>query len=40
MAETEKMTINLSVVDLGKIDLVVEEGFYSNRTDLRIEDIW
>lgn len=33
MAETEKMTINLSVVDLGKIDLVVEEGFYSNRTD-------
>lgn len=33
MAETEKMTINLSVVDLGKIDLVVEDGFYSNRTD-------
>ena len=34
MAETEKITINLSVVDLGKIDLLVEEGFYSNRTDL------
>ena len=33
MAETEKITINLSVVDLGKIDLLVEEGFYSNRTD-------
>ena len=34
MPETEKITINLSVVDLGKIDLLVEEGFYSNRTDL------
>ena len=33
MAETEKITINLSVVDLGKIDLLVEEGFYPNRTD-------
>lgn len=34
MAETEKITVNLSVVDLGKIDLLVEEGFYSNRTDM------
>ena len=34
MSETEKITINLSVVDLGKIDLLVEQGFYSNRTDL------
>ena len=33
MADSEKMTINVSVVDLGKIDLLVEEGFYSNRTD-------
>ncbi|MEN2766766.1 CopG family transcriptional regulator [Ornithinibacillus xuwenensis] len=33
MAETEKITINSNVVDLGKIDLLVEEGFYSNRTD-------
>ena len=32
--ETEKLTINLGVVDLGKIDLLVQEGFYSNRTDL------
>src|SRR5258707_8936435 len=32
--ETEKITINLGPVDLGKIDLLVEEGFYSNRTDL------
>ncbi len=34
MADTEKITINLSVVDLGKIDLLVEQGFFSNRTDL------
>jgi Arc/MetJ-type ribon-helix-helix transcriptional regulator len=33
MADTEKITINLSVVDLGKVDLLVAEGFYSNRTD-------
>jgi len=31
--ETEKITINLGPVDLGQIDLLVEEGFYSNRTD-------
>ena len=34
LAETEKITINVDVVDLGKIDLLVEQGFYSNRTDL------
>lgn len=28
-----KITINLGVVDLGQIDLLVQEGFYSNRTD-------
>ena len=31
--ETEKITINLGYVDLGHIDLMVQEGFYSNRTD-------
>ncbi len=31
--ETEKVTINLGYVDLGRIDLLVEEGFYTNRTD-------
>jgi Arc/MetJ-type ribon-helix-helix transcriptional regulator len=31
--ETEKITINLGYVDLGQIDLMVSEGFYSNRTD-------
>ena len=33
MAETEKITINMSVVDLGKVDLLIDEGFYHNRTD-------
>lgn len=33
MADTEKITINMSAVDLGQIDLLVQEGFYSNRTD-------
>ena len=32
-SETEKITINLGFVDLGRIDLLVQEGFYSNRTD-------
>ena len=31
--DTEKITINLGYVDLGRIDLVVQEGFYSNRSD-------
>jgi Arc/MetJ-type ribon-helix-helix transcriptional regulator len=34
LPETEKITINLGVIDLGHIDLLVQEGFYSNRTDL------
>ncbi|WP_046866546.1 CopG family transcriptional regulator [Microvirga massiliensis] len=33
MADTEKITINLGYVDLGHIDLLVQDGFYSNRTD-------
>ncbi len=33
-ADSEKITINLGCVDLGQIDLLVQEGFYSNRTDL------
>jgi hypothetical protein len=33
-SETEKITINLGPIDLGQIDLLVQEGFYSNRTDL------
>jgi Arc/MetJ-type ribon-helix-helix transcriptional regulator len=33
MGDTEKITINLGFVDLGQVDLLVQEGFYSNRTD-------
>ncbi len=32
-SDSEKITINLGFVDLGQIDLLVAEGFYSNRTD-------
>ena len=32
-SDTEKVTINLGYVDLGRIDLRVDEGFYTNRTD-------
>ncbi|HEY5801330.1 MAG TPA: CopG family transcriptional regulator, partial [Burkholderiaceae bacterium] len=31
--DSEKITINLGLIDLGQIDLLVQEGFYSNRTD-------
>lgn len=34
LSESEKITINLGLIDLGQIDLLVNEGFYSNRTDL------
>ncbi len=34
LAESEKITINVGLIDLGQIDLLVNEGFYSNRTDL------
>jgi Arc/MetJ-type ribon-helix-helix transcriptional regulator len=33
VSETEKITINMGVVDLGQVDLLVHEGFYQNRTD-------
>jgi Arc/MetJ-type ribon-helix-helix transcriptional regulator len=32
-SDSEKITINLGYVDLGHVDLLVQEGFYSNRTD-------
>jgi Arc/MetJ-type ribon-helix-helix transcriptional regulator len=32
--ESEKITINLGYVDLGRIDLLVQDGFYSNRSDM------
>lgn len=33
MADLEKITINLTPVDVGRIDILVEEGFYQNRSD-------
>ncbi len=33
MSDTEKVSMNMSVVDLGQIDLLVEQGYYSGRTD-------
>src|SRR5438128_11455885 len=33
LADSEKITINMGFVDLGHVDLLVAEGFYSNRTD-------
>lgn len=33
LEKTEKITINLGLVDLGQVDLLVQEGFYTNRTD-------
>lgn len=32
-SDSEKITINLGFVDLGHVDLLVRDGFYSNRTD-------
>jgi len=32
-SDTEKITINLGYVDLGRIDLLVQESFYANRSD-------
>lgn len=33
LEKTEKITVNLGVVDLGEIDLLVREGFFANRAD-------
>ena len=33
LEKTEKITVNVGLVDLGEIDLLVDEGFYANRTD-------
>lgn len=33
MSDTEKITVNIGTVDLGRIDLLVQEGFYSTRAD-------
>src|SRR5580658_7359972 len=36
MPDTEKISFNMSVVDLGQVDLLIEQGFYSSRTDFLV----
>ncbi len=36
MSDTEKISFNMSAVDLGQVDLLVSQGFYSSRTDFLI----
>jgi Arc/MetJ-type ribon-helix-helix transcriptional regulator len=33
MPETEKLTLNLTPVDLGQIELLVDQGFFANRAE-------
>jgi len=33
MSDTEKITVNIGIVDLGRVDLLVQEGFYASRAD-------
>lgn len=36
MPDTEKVSFNLSVVDMGQVDLLIDQGFYSSRTDFLV----
>lgn len=36
MPDTEKISFNMSVVDMGQVDLLIEQGFYSSRTDFLV----
>ena len=39
LPDTEKVSFNLSIVDLGKVDLLIEQGFYSSRTDFMVSAV-
>ena len=39
MPDTEKVSFNLSVVDMGQVDLLIEQGFYSSRTDFLVASV-
>jgi Arc/MetJ-type ribon-helix-helix transcriptional regulator len=39
MSDTEKVSFNMSVVDLGQVDLLIEQGFYSSRTDFLVASV-
>jgi Arc/MetJ-type ribon-helix-helix transcriptional regulator len=36
MPDTEKISFNMSVVDMGQVDLLIDQGFYSSRTDFLV----
>lgn len=36
---TEKVSVNVNVVDVGKMELLVEKGIYTNKTDFMIKAI-
>lgn len=36
MSDTEKISFNMSVVDMGQVDLLIDQGFYSSRTDFLV----
>ena len=39
MPDIEKVSFNMSVVDLGQVDLLIEQGFYSSRTDFLVASV-
>jgi len=39
MPDTEKVSFNISVVDLGQVDLLIEQGFFSSRTDFLVSAV-
>jgi Arc/MetJ-type ribon-helix-helix transcriptional regulator len=39
MPDTEKVSFNISVVDLGQVDLLIEQGFFSSRTDFLVSSV-
>lgn len=39
MSDTEKISFNMSVVDMGQVDLLIEQGFYSSRTDFLVASV-
>ncbi|MGD0736247.1 MAG: hypothetical protein ABR976_13920 [Terracidiphilus sp.] len=39
MPDIEKISFNVSVVDLGQVDLLIEQGFYSSRTDFMVASV-
>lgn len=39
MPDTEKISFNMSVVDMGQVDLLIDQGFYSSRTDFLVASV-